>query len=417
MLAASRVLLIALVGCSGQAKPAASPSPPSVATIQATDGTIYPTLQIAGVIVPYRQVGIAADLTEPITDVDVQEGDHVRAGQVLAHLQTDDLQAQLASAQRIVGEDTARYSQTTYQVSANNALDQSAVRSAQASLKQDEVTLSGALTDLQRYAALAAQGYLPQQTVDEQRTTVSSDQQAVAAARAALAQAIGNARANGNGANAGEQLQEIAAAREAADSAEASVVQLRREIARAVLVSPVDGIVDAVNANPGEYPTSRELFTIEQTAQVYAVLPASTAQVTQVRAGADATIVAAGSTRHDAGHVAAVLDQIEPGTTNFTVKVLVQNADGHLHGGMPVTATVSLPPVSGIEVPETAYVDDTHASIYVIAGGVVRTQPVTEVAEDGKNAIVTGVPAGSVVLQNVEDTTVGNGDRVAVNAK
>jgi multidrug efflux pump subunit AcrA (membrane-fusion protein) len=413
MVAASRVLLIALAGCSGQAKPAASPSPPSITTLQATNGTIHPTLQISGVIVPERQVGIASDLAEPIADVDVQEGDRVRAGQVLAHLLTDDLEAQLASAQRVVSEDAARYSQTTYQVRANDAVDQSAIRSAEATLRQDRVNLAGAQHDLQRYQDLASQGYLPQQTVDEQRTTVSSDRQAVSAAAAALAQALENARANGTGGNAGEQLQEINAARAAADAAEASVVQLQRQIARAVIVSPIDGIVDAVNANPGEYPSSRELFTIEQTDRVYAVLPASTSQVTQIQRGAAATLAIPGSTRHDAGSVVAVLDQIEPGTTNFTVKAIVDNADGHLHGGMPVTATVALPTVSGIEIPVTAFVDDTRTSVFTVRNGAVATHSVVDVKDDGTHAIVSGLPAGTTVVSDVEDATVAAGDKVA----
>jgi multidrug efflux pump subunit AcrA (membrane-fusion protein) len=388
-----------------------------VPTVTAATGTITPTIQIAGVIVPYRQIGVAADLSEPITEVDVQEGDRVHAGQVLARLLTDDLEAQLASAERIEREDAARFSQTAYQIGANNALDASAITSARAALHQDEVNLAGANVDLARYASLASQGYLPQQTVDEQRTTVASDQAAVTAARASLSQAIANARANGTGGNAGEQQQELTAAREAANSAEASVVQLQREIARAVIVAPADGIVDAVNANPGEYPTSRELFTIEQNSTVYAVLPASTAQVVQIQPGAAATLVTPGSTRHDAGRVVAVLDQVQPGTTNFTVKVQVANQDGHLHAGMPVTGTVDLPPVTGTEVPVTAFVDDTRGSVYTVDGGTVRTHTVSEVKDDGKNAIVTGLPTGTIVVQNVENTTVGDGDRVAVNAK
>jgi hypothetical protein len=84
---------------------------------------------------------------------------------------------------------------------------------------------------------------------------------------------------------------------------------------------------------------------------------------------------------------------------------------------MPVTGTVSLPPVTGVEVPMTAFVDDTKTSIYTVVGGTVHTQAVTEVSDDGKNAIVNGVSAGTTVVQNVEATTVGTGDRVAVNAK
>ena len=412
------MVLPVVAGCGGgSARPAASPTPPSVTTVSAANGTITPTLQIAGVIVPFRQIGVAADLSEPIVEVDVEAGDHVHAGQVLARLLTDDLEAQLASGERIVSEDRARFNQTAYQVGANNAADQSAIRSAQAALHQDEVNLAGANVDLARYASLANQGYLPQQTVDEQRTTVASDQSAVSAARASLSQAEASASANGNGSSSGEQQQELTAAREAANSAEASVVQLKREIARGVIVAPAAGIVDAVNANPGEYPTSRELFTIEQNATVYAVLPASSAQVVQIQPGAAATLVIPGSTRRDSGHVVAVLDQVQPGTTNFTVKVLVSNGDGHLHAGMPVTGTIALPAVSGTEVPVTAFVDDTKASVYTISGGTVRTHAVREVKDDGKNAIVTGLPAGTPVVANVENSTVGEGDRVAVNTK
>jgi multidrug efflux pump subunit AcrA (membrane-fusion protein) len=411
-------LVPVLTDCSGgSAKPAASPTPASVSTVTASDGSITPTLQIAGVIVPYRQAGVSADLTEPITEVDVQEGDHVHAGEVLARLLTDDLEAQLASAERIVSEDRARYNQTAYQVYATNALDQSAIKSDQAALHQDQVNLDGAEVDLKRYASLASQGYLPQQTVDEQRTTVASDASAVTAARATLSQAIANAQANGVGSNAGEQLQELAADREAANSAEASVVQLQREIARAVIVAPADGIVDAVNANPREYTTSRELFTIEENASVYAVLPASTTQVMQIRDGAAAALTVPGSTRRDQGHVVAVLDQIQPGTTNFTVKVLVPNPDGHLHAGMPVSGIVDLPSVSGVEIPMTAFVDDTHTSVFTVDNGTVKTQKVAYVNDDVKNAIVTGLPAGSTVVKDVEASTVAAGDRVAVNSK
>jgi multidrug efflux pump subunit AcrA (membrane-fusion protein) len=412
------LVLLVFAGCSrsGSAKAAATP-PPSVTTTTASQGTISPKLTVSGVVVPFRQVGVAADLSEPITEVDVQEGDHVHAGQVLAKLLTDDLEAQLASAQRVVSEDIARYNQTAYQVGATNAQDLSAVGSAQSSLRQAIVNLAGAQTDLKRYVSLYSQGYLPAQTVDQQRTTVASDQAAVTSAQDALNTALANARANGTGANAGEQTQELAASRDAADAAQASVEQLKRQIARAVIVAPVDGIVDAVNANPGEYPSGRQLFTIEQNTSVYAVLPASTSQVVQVQQGATATVVPAGTTRRDPGHVVAVLDQVQPGTTNFTVKVLIANPDGHLHAGMPVTATISLPTVSGVKIPVTAYVDDTHTSVYTVSDGTVHSQTVAEVKSDGTNAIVTGLPAGSTIVTSVEASAVGNGDRVATAAK
>jgi len=417
LLGRSLLAIFFAAGCSnGHAGASASPSPaPKVATIVADEGSIAPKMVIAGVIAPYRQVGVSADLTEPIADVDVQEGDIVHAGQVLARLQVDDLEAQLASAQRVVAEDVARVKQTAYQTTAVNGQDVAAIGSAQATLHQAEVNLSGANVDLNRYVRLAAQGYLPQQTVDEQRTTVASDAAAVNADQSALNQAIANAKANGSGSNAGEQQQEIEGAQAAADSAQATVVQLQRQLARATIVAPVDGVVDAVNANPGEYPTSRQLFTIEQIHSVYAILPTSATQVVAIRRGAKATIQASNSSRTDTGEVVAVLDQVDPGTTNFTVKVLVPNDDYHLHAGIPVTGTVQQPVVRGIRVPVTAFVDDTRASVYVVRDGVLNVQKVAEVEDDGKNAIVTGLPAGSAVVANVEDTNAGNGDRVTAS--
>ncbi len=378
----------------------------------AKQGTIHPALQIAGVITPLRQVGIAADLSEPIGDVDVQEGDRVHVGQPLAHLITDDLEAQLASAQRTTAEDVARYAQAAYQTDATNAQDAAAIRSAQDSLRQARVSLAGAETDLKRYQTLLDQGYMAAQTVDQQRTTVAADAAAVSTAQAALNQAVANARANGRGNNAGVQQAELQSARAAADAAQATVEQLRREIGRAAIVSPLDGVVDAVNANPGEYPSGRQLFTIEQISSVYALLPSSTAQVVQIQNGAPVSLTTSATTRRDSGKVVAVLDALQPGTTNFTVKVLVPNADGHLHAGMPVSGTVALPPVSGIEIPITAFIDDTHDGVYTVANGVVSTTKVTEVKNDGTNSIVTGLNAGATIVANVDDVNVGNGDKV-----
>jgi RND family efflux transporter MFP subunit len=389
-----------------------------VQTVAVRDGTIAPSIEIAGVIAPYRQIAIAADLSEPISNVYVVEGDSVHAGEVLARQDVSDLEAQLVSAERTVSEDQARLAQTVYQTTATTAQNVTSVASARDSLRQAQLNLAGAETDLHRYEDLVTNGYIPPQTVDQQRVTVDSDRQAVAAARATLQSAIVNNNVNGTGQNAGEQQQEIEAARQAVDAAQASVNQLKLEISRAVIVAPVDGVVDSVNANPGEYPSSRQLFTIEQNSKVYAILPASTAQVLSIRKGAAASVAintsyaANPQTHKDRGVVDAVLDQIEPGTTNFTVKVLVDNADNHLRAGMPVTGFVDLPVVGGLIIPMTAFVDDTHTTVYTVDAGTVHLKTVTENAEDGTSALVTGVSSGELVVKNVSATTVGNGDRV-----
>ncbi len=408
-------------GCAGKAA-AVKPTPPPtpVESVTARQGSIAPSVQVAGVIAPYRQVAVTANLSEPLSEVDVVEGQRVRAGAVLARQLTDDLQAQLVSSERVVAEDEARLQQTLYTTVATTAQNATSVAAAAQSLHEAQTNLSGAETDLKRYQSLASQGYLPAQTLDQQRVVVLTDQQAVAAAQATLASARANDSANGNGQNSGAQQQDIEAARAAVDAAQASVAQLKAEIARSVIVAPVAGVVDSVNANPGEYPSGRQLFTIEQNTDVYAILPASSAQVLDIQVGAGASVeintsYSANPQWHkDRGTVEAVLDQVQPGTTNFTVKVLVHNADGHLRAGMPVNAFVDQPVVRGIVIPMTAFIDDTHSTVYTISSsdGVVHQQAVSEVTDDGTNAVVTGIPAGTLLIKNVNNTTVGNGDRV-----
>ena len=406
-------------GCTHKSGPVAQTTPPptQVQAIRATEGSIAPTLQIAGVIAPYRQVAVTANLSEPLTEVNVIEGTRVHAGQILARQLTDDLQAQLVSAERVVGEDKAHYAETAYQTIATTAQNTTSVTSAADSLHEAEVNLAGAETDLRRYVQLSQNGYIAGQTVAQQRVVVATDQQAVNAARATLAAAAINNTVNGNGRTPGTQQQDLQAARAAVDAAQATVQQLKLEIARAVITAPVDGVIDAVNANPGEYPSGRQLFTLEQNDKVYAILPASTAEALNIRDGARASIEvqsrSSANTVGDkiAGTVESVLDQIEPGTTNFTIKVILDNANHRLRAGMPVNGFVDLPPSHGLVIPTSAFIDDTRSTVYTIDSGVVHQKTVREIADDGTHAAVSGIHAGDVVIKDVNAVTVGNGDR------
>ena len=408
-------VLAALAGCGAHASSAAASATPlpSVATTVARRGAVAPTLRIAGVITPYREVGVSSSLAEPLTEVDVREGDRVTAGQVLARLETDDLQAQLASAERVVAENRARLSQTGYNTGAVVVQNAADVRSANAALRQAEVNFAGAQADFRRYLGLTQSGYLSEQTLAQQRTTVASDQQAVAAARAALRAAQANEAANGNGRAQGEQQAEIAAAQAAVDAAAASAAQLERQMARATIVAPTGGVVEAVNANPGEYPAGRQLFTLEENARVYAVLPASTAQAVRIVPGAAATITTNGpDAEHFAGTVEAVLDQIQPGTTNFSVKVIVPNPEYRLHAGMPVIGLVALPRIPGVVIPISAFTSDDRTAVYAVRDDIVQTVSVHEHGDNGTSAVVTGLSAGERVVTDAQSTNVAAGDRV-----
>jgi hypothetical protein len=80
---------------------------------------------------------------------------------------------------------------------------------------------------------------------------------------------------------------------------------------------------------------------------------------------------------------------------------------------MPVTGLVDEQPVSGVMIPVTAFIDDSRTGVYIVSNGIARTHTVSEVKDDGRNAIVTGLDPNTVVVANVAVANVGNGDRVA----
>jgi HlyD family secretion protein len=402
----------------GGSGPIAAAAPNPVATTVARLTTVRATVTISGNIAPLQNVAISSSLSEPADAVLVNEGDHVRAGQVIAVLDTADLRAQLAQAEstvetdlRTAQSDEAKVAQAKYTARLSIGQGTNAVQSARAALVQAQKTLDNDRANLQRDRQLLANGFIAQQTVDQQATQVANDSAAVQNAEANLRSAILNEQVNGTN-NAGLQAANIQSAIAAAnaayaavDQARAQVRQLQTEIAKATIVSPIDGVIINRNLNPGEYPGTRTLFTIQQLDHVYAELNASSADTFAIPVGAPATLSVAGAgSRVYHGKVVAVLGQVAPGSTNFTVKVLLANPDGKLQSGLPVTASIALPPVKGVGIPTTAFLDDTHTTVTVaddeLVDVVAKTVHVHEVASDGTTSIVTGLKPGEHVVTN-----------------
>jgi multidrug efflux pump subunit AcrA (membrane-fusion protein) len=404
---------LALGGCTdsraGAAQPSPSPAPSAVDVLAATAtlGVLRPALTIPGTIAPYQTVALSNSITEPAQDVAVQEGDRVHKGQLLAQLLVDDLQANLNSALQTAQADASRLAEAQYNAQLSFAQTPQVTRASRAAVAQAQATLQEAIINLKRDAQLVAQGYLPQLNYDEQAVVVQNDQQALASAQATLDQSIASQRVNGDSDN-GLQAATILAAKRDEAAQLATAEQLRREIARASIVSPVDGVVINRNLNPGEYPAGRQIFTIEANATVYAILTASAVQAYQIQPGNAVTLARAGIPNgRFSGQVSAVLDAATPGSTNFIVKVAVPNPANELRAGTPVQATIALQPLRGVIVSSSAFVDDTHTRLIAIENGRAHFVHVIEESTDGANSIVSGMGAGTRVLRtggtNVEE--------------
>ncbi len=185
------------------------------------------------------EIDIATKLAGRVQDILVQEGDFVKAGQTLARMQIDVLQAQRAEA--VAGEQQAEH-----QVAAGEAqvaLRQSDVAAAEAQVAQRESELSNAQRRLSRSQTLAKEGASSEQELDDDRARVRGMQATVAAAKAQLASA--NAAVEASKA-------QLVGARSSVKAAQATVARIDADIADSDLKAPRDGRVQFRVAQPGE---------------------------------------------------------------------------------------------------------------------------------------------------------------------
>lgn len=185
------------------------------------------------------EVDVATRLGGRVQEILVDEGAFVKAGQVLATMQIDSIQAQRAEA-------VARLQQAETGVAAAQA--QVAVResdrqAAQALAVQRESELDAARRRARRSELLSGEGAASEQETDDDRARVRNVQAALGAAQAQVAAA----RAAIDAAAA-----QLVGARSAVAAAQATLARIDADVADSRLVAPRDGRVQFHVAQPGE---------------------------------------------------------------------------------------------------------------------------------------------------------------------
>ena len=126
----------------GRGGPGGDRPPVPVEVEAVTTGSMAREITIAGVLEPLRTVGVNAQLPGALTAVNVEEGDVVRAGQVLAEVDAREIAAQVRSAEAALelARSTAARSESLWRdriiIAAEYERDQAALVAAQATLDQ-----------------------------------------------------------------------------------------------------------------------------------------------------------------------------------------------------------------------------------------------------------------------------------------
>ena len=186
-----------------------------------------------------------------IAELRADEGDMVKAGQVVAVMDTRDLEASLKKAEALAQQ-------------AQQTLD-----GAKATVQQQKTQVLLARQELDRARALAPKGWMAKEILDQR-------QQQLDAAVAALDAA--NARV-------GETVHAL-------DAAQHDIELLSVNIADNKLVAPKDGRIQYRIVNVGEVlPAGGRVFTMLDTSYVYMDVYLPTLEAGRVKVGADARIL------------------------------------------------------------------------------------------------------------------------------
>lgn len=297
-------------------------------------------------------VQVAPEAGGRILEVLVAEGDHVKAGDVIARLDTRDIELALrrADADRQQAEAQLRLLQAGARPEEIRQAE-AQVASNGADSAAAEAELAAAEVDLQRFEMLLQNNSGSQKQRDDAATRRDVARERVAAARArerASREALARLEA-------GARREEIEGARARVAAAEAQLATLEKNRADTTVRSPLDGIVTEKLLEPGEMVAPRTpIVVVVDLDHAWADVFVEEPQVPRLRLGQAATLFTDAGGSGIPGKISFISSKAEFTPRNvqtaedrsklvYRIKIAVDNRQGVLKQGMPIEAEIPLP--------------------------------------------------------------------------
>jgi len=290
--------------------------------------------------VDLRQIELPFNDSERIAEVLVDEGTRVKAGQVLARLDTRRLLPRVAQAEAGVA------AQREVVRKLRNGARPEEVAQARAALAAAEAEAANAASQLKRLRTIS----------DESNGRAISPQDleaAIAAARMSEAQAESSRKAL-ELTLAGPRQEDIDQAKAQLDAAEADLALLKRQLADAELIAPTDGVIRNRLMEPGELATpQRPVFAIAITTPKWVRAYLSEVELSRVALGGPARVTMDSAPNDPLqGTVGFISSTAEftPKTVQtkelrtslvYEIRVFVDDPEDRLRLGMPATVTIT----------------------------------------------------------------------------
>jgi HlyD family secretion protein len=382
---------VLLSGC-GKGKGAAeaaggeAPEAPTPVTVEtATLGAIDHVVAADAVLYPINQANVTAKISSPVKRVLVNRGDHVRAGQLLAELESGDLAA-------AANESNQQYEQTqaAYQ-SLTGATVPEDKNKAQADVQTAQQNFDAAKKLYDSRVALQKEGALAQKLVDDVRLAMVQAQIQLETAQRHL-----------ESLNQVSQREAIRSAQAQVNAAKAHYDNAAVQLTYAQIRSPIAGVVADRSVYPGEMPPSgAPILSIVDISQVVARANVPVKEAASISIGRPARI--SGPEGDLAGKVTVVSPSVDPSTTTVEVWVQVPNPGERLRPGGTVRVAIIAETIQNtIVVPATALLnsDEGGPKVMVITSDSVAHERKISVGvrQGDRVQIPSGLQAGDQVV-------------------
>ncbi|MGH6980245.1 MAG: secretion protein HlyD, partial [Stellaceae bacterium] len=285
--------------------------------------------------VDVRQVDLSFKVAGRIAALGIDEGDAVKAGQVLGSLEKsyfdDDVRLGLARA----GAQAANL------LKLKNGSRPQEIEQAQAALAERKASLANAQINFARQAELLRSHVASQQAFDNAQMILNTARAQVQSAQAALDLAV-----------AGPRREDIAAAQAQLDTEQARLVETRRRLADADLVAPNDGVVQTRAREPGAIVQPGEtVFTLTLNRPVWVRAYVDEPDLARVKPGMAMLVrgdAPGGKSYRGIVGFISPLAEFTPKSVETTelrtdlvyrLRIIVSDPDSGLRQGMPVTVT------------------------------------------------------------------------------
>jgi RND family efflux transporter MFP subunit len=368
-------------------------------------------MSYVGTTAPIQEVAVRSRIEGRVLAMDVNVGDRVRSGQVIAQLDDTTPATAVLQSEAEVAAREAEVAQAYANISA-----------AQARVEEARLNLQRTQADALRLTTLAREGAVPQKTADDAQIAARTAAQSLSAAQSqvsALSQAAQSAESR-------------------VQSQRAIVLQQQERFSYTAITAPIDGFVLERVTEPGNLLfAGNEVVRLGDLRQVKVMVMVSELEISKIRPNSPAQIkLDALPNRSFNGRVSRISPAADPVARQIPVEITVNNPDRAIASGQLARVMFGTGQSPQISIPTSALPErrdrnrnqakakspkpDNTATLFVVelAGekAIVRSRQV-KVGErrDGKVQVLAGLREGEAFVSR-SGGKLKDGDEVRVSA-